>query len=407
MSDRKSRVCRVIVRGPLAPFADDYREAVSALGYTPLSIVNQLRQVARFSCWLGDSGLVAGDVNVERIIEFLAFQRAGGRDRSVASRPGLMRLLDVLRVQGVLAVDGPERVLSRQEVLVELFERFLLVERGLAAGTVHGYVSHARRFLARFCPDGDVGGVTGSVVTGAVLAESATVGVAATQFFVAGLRSFLRFCFVEGLTAVNLSEAALPLTGRRRSSLPRGISRADAKALLESCDRRTGLGRRDYALIVTLLRLGLRRAELSGLTLDDIDWRAGELVVRGKGARVDRLPLPTEVGAAIAAYLQRGRPVSDRRELFLRDRAPFEPIASGTVASTVRRACRRAGIAEVGSHRLRHTMACDMVAAEVPLVEIAQVLRHRSLQSTAIYARVDMEQLRQLAMAWPATAGVS
>ena len=404
MSDRKSRVCRVIVRGPLAPFADTYREAVSALGYTPLSIVRLLRQVAGFSCWLEDNGLAAGDVNGERMDTFLVFQRAGGRDSGLVSRPGLLCLRDVLLARGVVVASVPERVLSRHEVLVESFERFLVVERGLAVGTVQGYVSHTRRFLARFGVDSDVGAITASVVTDAVLAESAVVGVAATQNFVAGLRSFLRFCFVDGLTVNNLSEAALPLTGRRRSPLPQGISRADAKALLESCDRRTGLGRRDYAIIVTLLRLGLRRAELSGLTLDDIDWRAGELVVRGKGSRVDRLPLPTEVGAAIAAYLQRGRPVSDRREVFLRDRAPFEPIASGTVASTVRRACRRAGIAEVGSHRLRHTMACDMVAADVPLVEIAQVLRHRSLQSTAIYARVDVEQLRQLAMAWPTGA---
>lgn len=118
--------------------------------------------------------------------------------------------------------------------------------------------------------------------------------------------------------------------------------------------------------------------------------------MRGKGGREDRLPLPAEVGEAIAGYLQRGRPASGRREVFLRARAPFEPIASGTVASTVRRACRRAGIAEVGSHRLRHTMACEMVAADVPLERIGQVLRHRSLQSTAIYARVDIEQLRPL-----------
>jgi len=137
------------------------------------------------------------------------------------------------------------------------------------------------------------------------------------------------------------------------------------------------------------------------MRLDDIDWRAGELVVSGKGARRDRLPLPADVGEAIVAYLTRGRPASERREVFLMARAPFEPIAAGTVASTVRRACRRAGVAEVGSHRLRHTVACEMVAAQVPLVQIAQVLRHRSLQSTAIYARVDLDRLRLLAQPWP------
>jgi len=158
-------------------------------------------------------------------------------------------------------------------------------------------------------------------------------------------------------------------------------------------------------MIILLLRLGLRRGEVAALTLDDIDWRAGELVIRGKGGRQDRLPLAADVGAAIASYLRRGRPQNGRREVFLRARAPYDPIASGTVASTVRRACRRAGIAEVGAHRLRHTAACEMVQAQVPLYRIGQVLRHQSLQTTAIYARVDVERLRLLAAPWPGGAG--
>jgi integrase len=157
-------------------------------------------------------------------------------------------------------------------------------------------------------------------------------------------------------------------------------------------------------MLVVLLRLGLRAGEVARLRLDDLDWRAGELVIRGKGSRLDRLPMPIEVGDAITAYLRRGRPRSDRREVFLRARAPFEPIATGTVASTVRRACRRCGIGEVGPHRLRHTVACEMVRAEVPLVEVAQVLRHKSLQSSAIYARVDLDTLRGLAAPWPGGA---
>jgi len=230
---------------------------------------------------------------------------------------------------------------------------------------------------------------------------SSGVSVAAAQYFVSGLRAFLRFCFLEGLLAVDLSQAALVVRGRRASLLPRGISSAEARALLGCCDRRRAVGRRDYALLILMLRLGLRRGEVARLTLDDIDWRAGELVIHGKGGRADRLPLPTDVGEAIAAYLRRGRPASDRREVFLSARAPYAPIASGTVASTVRRACRRAGITEIGSHRLRHTTACEMVQAGVPIVRVGQVLRHRSLQSTAIYARVDIEQLRQLAAPWP------
>jgi integrase len=310
-------------------------------------------------------------------------------------------LLDVLRKLGVVAAGEQAQAASPGEVLLAGFGRYLAAERGLASGTVGGYVSHARRFLAGLPAGTGLAGVCAEDVTAAVLRQSAAVSVSATQFFVAGLRSFLRFCFVEGQLPVDLSQAALPVTGRRRSPLPRGITKATARALLGGCDRRLALGRRDYAMLVTLLRLGLRAGELARLRLDDIDWRAGELVVRGKGARQDRLPLPAEVGQAIACYLRRGRPPSARREVFLQARAPFAPIAAGTVSSTVRRACRRAGVAEVGAHRLRHTVACEMVAAGVPLAEIAQVLRHHSLQTTALYGRVDLDRLRALAAPWP------
>jgi len=226
------------------------------------------------------------------------------------------------------------------------------------------------------------------------------MSVAGTQNFVSGLRSFLGFLFLEGLVEADFSQAALAVQ-RRRSSLPRGIARSEVQAILHSCDRRSALGRRDYAMVLLLVRLGLRRGEVAALRLDDIDWRAGELVVRGKGSRSDRLPLPPDVGRAIAAYLKQGRPPGSPREVFLTDRAPLRPVAPGTVASTVRRACRRAGIAEVGSHQLRHTAACDMVSAGVPLVQVAQVLRHHSLQTTALYGRVDLGRLRLLAAPWP------
>jgi integrase/recombinase XerD len=403
MARPSSRVCRVRVTGPLAPFADAYAVELNRRGYTPLTTVNQLRQVARLSRWLEAGGLSVSDLSGERVEAFLAWQRSGAGCRSQQSRPGLLCLLDVLRGLGMLEPELPAPAGSPKEVLLASFERYLVGERALAEGTVDGYVTHARWFLDGLGDDDGLVRLSASEVTGAVVRKADSgVSVAAAQYFVSGLRAFLRFCFLEGLLAADLSPAALLVRGRRRSSLPKGISRADATALLAACDRRSRIGRRDYAVIIMLLRLGLRRGELARLTLDDIDWRAGELVVRGKG-REDRLPLPADVGAAIVAYLKRGRPASDRRELFLRARAPYAPIASGTVASTVRRACRRAGIPEVGSHRLRHTTACEMVAAGVPIVRIGQVLRHQSLQTTAIYARVDIEQLRQLAAPWPTT----
>jgi site-specific recombinase XerD len=387
--------------GPLAPFAEAYSAELKARGYTQLTTVNQLRQVARLSRWLQVDGLAAADLHSARVEQFLVWQRKAGCPSSAVSRPGLVCLLDVLRELGVLVSEPPASAGSPLDLVLSSFERYLVSERGLAPGTIVGYVTHARWFLEGLGRDG-VAALSAGEVTGAVLRKAASgVSVSAAQYFVSGVRAFLRFCFVEGLVETDLSQAALVVRGRRASLLPRGISPADARAILGSCDRRRPLGRRDYALIILLLRLGLRRGEVARLTLDDFDWRAGELVIHGKGGREDRLPLPTDVGEAIAAYLRRGRPVSDRREVFLRARAPYDPIDPSTVASTVRRACRRAGISEVGSHRLRHTTACEMVQAGVPIVRVGQVLRHRSLQSTAIYARVDIEQLRQLAAPWP------
>ena len=405
MARPSSRVCRVLMTGPLAPFADAFATELRARGYTPLTSVNQLRGVARLSRWLEANGLSVADVSGGRVEEFLAWQCAGGGHRSQVSRPGLLCLLEVLRGLGVLEPELPMPAGSSRDLLLESFGGYLLGERALSRGTVHGYVMHARWFLDGLADDVALVRLSAGEVTGAVLRKADSgVSVAAAQYFVSGLRAFLRFCFLEGLVAADLSPAALLVRGRRRSSLPKAISRADAKALLGACDRRSLIGRRDYAVIILLLRLGLRRGELARLTLDDIDWRAGELVVRGKG-REDRLPLPADVGAAIAGYLRRGRPASDRRELFLRARAPYVPINPSTVASTVRRGCRRAGIPEVGSHRLRHTTACEMVSAGVPIARIGQVLRHQSLQTTAIYARVDVDQLRELAARWPTPDG--
>lgn len=405
MATPRSRVSRVLLTGPLAPFADAYRAVLLERGYAPLSVVNELRQVKRFSRWLDAGGLGVGELSEARVEDFLAYQRASGVDcRHSLSRPGLMCLLDVLRGLGVLMAEKPAVAGSSQDLLLAGFQRYLLAERGLAVGTVVLYLASARRFVDGLASDRGLAGLTAADVTGAVLRESGVVSVSAAKNFVSGLRSFLQFCFIEGLVGSDLSRAALFARGHTSSSLPRGISTADGSALLGSCDQREALGRRDYAMIIMLLRLGLRRSEVAGLRLDDIDWRAGELMIRGKGARQDVLPLPADVGAAIAAYLRRGRPRSSRREVFLRARAPFVPIASATVASTVRRACRRAGIAEFGSHRLRHAAACGMVAANVPLYRIGQVLRHQSLQTTAIYARVDVERLRLLAAPWPGGA---
>ena len=395
-------VSEVLIRGPLAPFAAAFRAALADAGYTPLSTVPQLRLMAHLSRWLDTHALTAGDLTAERIAAYLRDRRAG--HSQMHSRRALTPLLGVLASKGVLPAEPPPAPASATDRLLAAFERYLLCERGLAASTATAYVARADRFLAGLPAERTVGAITARDVTAAVLAESATRSVGATQYFVAALRAFLRFGHLEGLLARDLSGAALPITGRRRSALPQGLDEPAVRALLRACDRRGPVGRRDHALLLVLVRLGLRASEAAALTLDDIDWRAGELVVHGKGRRVDRLPLPADVGAAIAAYLRHGRPVTERREVFLRAVAPLGPLSRGGVSFIVRRAARRAGLPPIGAHRLRHTLACAMVGAGVPLPAIGGVLRHRSLVSTATYARVDIDALRRLARPWPVGA---
>lgn len=290
------------------------------------------------------------------------------------------------------------------EVLLDGFAGHLRRERGVTALTVEAYVSDVRRFLADR-DVGDLSGLTVAEVSAAVLGQLAGRSPATVRRYGCGLRSFLRYCHLVGLIERDLSAAVLPVSGRRRSLLPQGISPAQSRALLGACDRRRAVGRRDYAVIMLILRLGLRASEVAALRLDDLDWRAGQLTVHGKGGRVDQLPLPVDVGEAIAAYLRRGRPGSVAREVFLQLRPPHVGLARGGVTAIVASAARRAGLGVVRAHRLRHTAATDMLRAGAPLAEIGQVLRHRSPGSTAAYARVDVERLRTIARPWPTEAG--
>jgi integrase/recombinase XerD len=285
--------------------------------------------------------------------------------------------------------------------LLEDFVGYLVGERGVSARTVEAYEADVRRFLACLGAGG-VRGLTAADVSNAVLGQVAEGRAPATvRRFGCAVRSFLRYCHVVGLVDGDLSSAVLPVSGRRRSLLPQGITARDAAALLGACDRRRVRGRRDYAVILLILRLGLRASEVATLRLDDLDWRSGQLTIHGKGGRVDELPMPVDVGVAIAAYLRGGRREAMTREVFLRVTPPLVGLTRGGVTGIVAAAARRAGIGVVRAHRLRHTAATDMLRHGAALTEIGQVLRHRSLGSTAIYAGVDVERLRSIARPWP------
>lgn len=403
MFSPKSKVAEVRVPGPLAPFAAEFRSTLLANGYTPLSAVVQLRLMVHLSRWLDARGLSPADLTDERVVQYLADRREAGY-RGLITLRGMNPILSVLAACGVQLVAEPAMPAPGNPVLLAAFERYLRMERGLAASTTTAYVARVARFLADYAADGHIQALTTADITHAVLDEVAARSVGAGQYFVAALRAFLRFAHVEGLIDADLSAAALAVTGRRISLLPKGISPDQAEALLCACDRSAAVGLRDRAVVLVLLRLGLRGGEVARLLLDDIDWRAGHLLVRGKGRRDEQLPLPAEVGEAVADYLQQGRPVSARREVFVTAVAPVTSLTREAVSGIVRRACSRSGITQIGSHRLRHGLACAMVREQVPLAQIGQVLRHRSPISTAIYARVDLAALRTLAQPWPTGA---
>jgi integrase/recombinase XerD len=283
-------------------------------------------------------------------------------------------------------------------------------ERGLTAGTstVYEYERTARRFLFGRV-DRDGGGLerlTAAEVTGFVLAECRRRSVRMTKALVTSLRGLLRFLYLEGLAASDLSAAVPSVANWRGASLPRAVGAEHVARLLASCDRRSAVGRRDFAILTVLCRLGLRAGEVAALELGDVDWRAGDIVVRGKGDRHERLPLPVDVGDALVDYLRHGRPAREDPHVFLRARAPFGPLTGGdgAIGMLVRSACRRAGLAPVGAHRLRHTVASEALRAGAPLEEIASLLRHRRHATTALYAKVDWIRLRELARPWPGSA---
>jgi integrase/recombinase XerD len=398
-------VHRVRVVGPLGPYAAGFAGELTRLGYTLFSAREQLGLVAHLSRWLAGEGLDASMLTPAVVAQFLVARRGAGYTAYRTPR-ALSPLLGYLRGLGVTplpVVSGPE---GPVEVLLERYCRYLVGERGLGVPTARGYVDLVRPFVVgRATPDGvDVAGLSAADVVGFVLAVSGERPPKTTQRVVSALRSLLRFCHVQGLLSVPLA-AAVPKVANRRAGLPRFLEPAQVQALLSACDRRGVAGRRDFAMMTLMVRLGLRAGEVAALGLGDIDWRRGEITVVGKGPRSDRLPLPADVGAAVADYLHHARPGDALdRCVFVRVLAPHRGLTSGGVTQAVVAAGGRAGLGPITAHRLRHTAATGMLRAGAPLAQVGQVLRHRRALTTASYAKVDREGLRALARPWPGGA---
>ena len=290
---------------------------------------------------------------------------------------------------------------ARLERLVEDYRQWLVTERSLATTTVRYYVTGARLFLCEF-GDRDLQSLSLADVTGFVVRQCPRRSVGNAKNLATSVRSLLGYLYVQGLTDRQLASGVPTPSGPHAGNLPRGLPAGEVAALVAASSKdTTPKGRRDHAMVVMLARLGLRAAEVAALRLDDLDWRAGEIVIRGKGDRVERLPLPVDVGQALVAYLRQGRPSSSCRALFVRTNRPWEALSPSSVGGVVHRACVGAGVTPVGAHRLRHSAATALLRAGASLEEDAQVLRQRSTQVTAVYAKVDFVALRTLALPWP------
>jgi integrase/recombinase XerD len=395
------RTGRVSIAGPLAVFADGFRGELERLGYSPLTAEDQLRLMAHLSRWLEDGRLGVAELTAGRAQEFLVYRQGCGRSHRCSPR-ALAPMLGFLRGLGVAPPAPAAPVATAADQLLGAFEEYLLGDRGLVDVTVAGYRRVATLFLAGRFPDGDLRleQLTAADVSAFMLGQAAFRSAGSLSTTVTGLRALLRFLFVRGYTPLALA-AAVPAAAQRRPDVTPTLSAEEVGRMLASCDRRRAIGRRDYAILTVLARLGLRAGELAALRLRDIDWRAGELVVYGKGSH-GRLPLPVDVGRALADYLQECCRVGECRYVFVHARAPYGPLGRWGVSHVVRRACERAGVSEVRAHCLRHSAATQMHRAGAGLVEIGQVLRHRQVATTTLYAKTDPEALAELARPWPA-----
>ncbi len=387
--------------GPLAEWVHPFREELIRQGFTARTAQDNAYVLAHLSRWLQQEGLDPAGFGVEGITAFARVRADSGyrRWRSVAS---LRLMLTFLRERGLLPVAQPLRQ-GPVDVVLQRYRLWLRRERRLSETTIDLRLVWARKFLQAQVVDGDLGPdrLGPEAVTTFVLEMAGQYSTGSMKHATSGLRSLLRFLFAAGDVNRDLSSVVPSVAGWRLAGLPVGADDDAVTALLTCCDRSTAVGLRDLAVLLLMARLGLRAVEVARLRLEDVDWRGGQLVVRGKGGRIDRMPLPDDVGAALADYLRHGRRRSRFREIFLRTIGPDAPMARQSIVTLPRRVSQRAGVPVIGAHQLRHRAACRVLAEGGSLVEVAELLRHNALATTAIYAKVDLAALGAVVRPWP------
>jgi integrase/recombinase XerD len=399
------------VTGPLAEHADAFKQMLIEQGYARGTISAHLGQLSRVSRWLEVHSLPARALaDPGEVDRFFAERRAKGYRLRITAR-SLVPLLDFLRDRQVIGAPVVPAATPAEALLAE-YRVYLEQERAATAGTVVNFTKYAGIFLRAFSGLGTdsarqadlaaaLGRLTAAEVVTFVIGWASCRSPAYGQAMVYALRNLLRYLHARGLLSHSLVEAVPTVPGWKPARPVRAVTGQQMAALLACCDRDSAIGRRDYAIVLLLTRLGLRASEVAGIMLADIDWRQAVVRVRGKGNILAQLPLPADIGEAMADYLRRGRVRCDSPHLFVRTKAPFTHLTGTGIAAVVQRACRRAGLPEVGPHRLRHAVATQLRREGASLSEIAQLLRHQDERTTARYAADNVEALAALARPCP------
>lgn len=399
------KTLRQMYQGPLGGYIDRLAAWYDVQGYSRGYAIACLKSVDRFGRWLEESAIKLRDVDEQLIGRYVV---QCPERLHLGTHVALRRLLVVMREDCTVppAVSKPPQP---AQVLEQDFRQFLEKQRGLAVRTIEHYTEAARIFLAALHGRGqqDSSEWTAADVLTFVRRHAQARRPVHMQQLCTGLRAFLRYLRFCGKTQRDLTSGVPRIAHWRLATIPKALTRAQVERTLAQCDRYSVLGRRNYAVLMLLARLGLRADEVRCLTLDDIDWRKGELTIRGKGRAPEPMPLPRAVGKALATYLAHGRPPSTSRAVFVRMVPPHTPFAASSVITSIASKAIEAAAIDVpckGAHVFRHTLATRMLGAGASLREIGHVLRHRDEDTTRIYAKVDLARLRSLAMPWPGGA---
>jgi site-specific recombinase XerD len=402
---RKSHLFRHLKNGPHGQIIALYAARLVKDELAGATTRRQLTLVADLFSWIKRCGLKLTDIDEHMTQRYLKY-RAGKRSIQPSDRPATRRLLFVLRDAGVIP-PAPTKPSTPEDQIFAAFSDYLRQERGLAPSTITNHLRFIRYFLRGVCPagDSDLGHINHEAVIRYIERHARDGSVGSGMLMRWSVRAFLRYLHLKGLTQVGLADCVPSIRQWKFASLPTYLSAVEVQKVLDGCDRTVAVGRRDYAILMLLAKLGLRAGEVATLTLDDIDWRCGQMLIHAKGRKRARLPIPPDVGAAIVAYLRDRYYRTSCRRLFLRTQAPHVGFVSGSAITKIaKNALERAGIrgyAHHGAHIFRHSLATELLRSGATLTEIGQLLGHERHDTTRIYAKVDFDRLRTLSLPWP------